>query len=225
MNGCIAVINAGSSSIKFALYDAGSCDSAVFRGQIEQIGVSPHLRATNAARETVAEKRWPAEGFDHRHGTREIIETCRDLIHGAPVVGIGHRVVHGGTQYATPVRVDEKVLSELAALAPLAPLHQPHNLAPIAAIAEAAPHIPQAASRKWRRCSHCRANTPPPVSGATASTACPASTSPRACTTSRRNWRRAASSSPTSAMAPVSAPWTAAAASRQRWGSPQWMAS
>jgi acetate kinase len=145
MNGCIAVINAGSSSIKFALYDAGACETAAFRGQVEQIGVSPHLRASNAAREIILEERWPAEGFDHRRATQEIIETCRSLIQGAPVLGIGHRVVHGGMQHAAPVRVDDKVLADLATLTPLAPLHQPHNLAPIAAIAEAAPHIPQVA--------------------------------------------------------------------------------
>ena len=146
MNGCIAVINAGSSSIKFALYDAGSSRSAAFRGRVEQLGgLSPHLSVADATGETVIEKSWAAGELDHRRATEQVIHICVDLIHGAPVVGVGHRVVHGGVQYAAPVRVDDKVMAELAALAPLAPLHQPHNLAPIAAIAEAAPHIPQVA--------------------------------------------------------------------------------
>jgi acetate kinase len=64
---------------------------------------------------------------------------------GTPVAAVGHRVVHGGTKYAAPVRVDPGVIAELRALVPLAPLHQPHNLAPIEAIAEGAPSIPQVA--------------------------------------------------------------------------------
>jgi acetate kinase len=145
MSGCIAVINAGSSSIKFALYEAGSSLSLLFRGQVEQIGVAPHLRVANAQGESVAERRWPADGLDHKGATQEILKTVVGLIKGAPVLGVGHRVVHGGTNYAAPVRIDNKVIAELAALSPLAPLHQPHNVAPIAAIAEAAPHIPQVA--------------------------------------------------------------------------------
>ena len=145
MNGCIAVLNAGSSSIKFALYDAESLDRALFRGQIEQIGVSPRLRVVNADGETVAEQNWAAEGFDHCTATKALLDTSRELLHGTPVAAVGHRVVHGGTKYAVPIRVDAEVMAALAKLAPLAPLHQPHNLAPISAIAEAAPHIPQVA--------------------------------------------------------------------------------
>jgi acetate kinase len=139
----IAVINAGSSSIKFALYE--DVESLLFRGQVEQIGVSPSLRVVDAGGETLIERNWPAAGFDHQVATREILETTVALKQGKPVNGIGHRVVHGGTHYAAPVLIDSKVTAALAELIPLAPLHQPHNLAPIIAIAEAAPHIPQVA--------------------------------------------------------------------------------
>jgi acetate kinase len=145
MNRCIAVLNAGSSSIKVALYDAESRDRALYRGQIEQIGVSPRLRVVNAEGSPVVEQSWPADGFDHRTATRVLLDTCRELLHGTPVAAVGHRVVHGGTKYSAPIRVDADVMAALAKLAPLAPLHQPHNLAPINAIAEAAPHIPQVA--------------------------------------------------------------------------------
>jgi acetate kinase len=145
MSGCIAVINAGSSSIKFALYEAGSSQAMLFRGQIEQIGISPRLHVENGERKCVAEERWSAEGLDHRAATQEILKTAVALIQGAPVVGVGHRVVHGGANYAAPIRIDGEVMAALVALTPLAPLHQPHNLAPIAAIAEAAPQIPQVA--------------------------------------------------------------------------------
>jgi hypothetical protein len=69
----------------------------------------------------------------------------RALLKEEPVIALGHRVVHGGLDYAAPVRVTETVLDDLAKLEPLAPLHQPHNLAPIRAIMKAAPQIPQIA--------------------------------------------------------------------------------
>jgi acetate kinase len=143
--GLIAVLNAGSSSIKFALYRAGREEELLYRGQIEQLGVSPHLRLVDAKGEVVDDRSWPADAMDHRAATREILTTAAGLAKGMKVVGVGHRVAHGGTEYSAPVRVDARVLSFLATLSPLAPLHQPHNLAGIEAIAEAAPHIAQVA--------------------------------------------------------------------------------
>jgi len=145
MPGCIAVLNAGSSSIKFALYGAEAGEPLLFGGQVQQIGISPRLRVMSAGGDTVAEKSWPADGFDQFAATREILNAGAELIRGTPVVAVGHRVVHGGTKYAAPIRVDPEIVAFLATLVPLAPLHQPHNLAPIRAIAEAAPHIPQVA--------------------------------------------------------------------------------
>ena len=145
MSGCIAVINAGSSSIKFALFDASSNADTLFHGQIEGIGVSPHLKVKDAEGATLIERTWPADGFNHDAATREILTTARGLVSGTPVEGIGHRVVHGGMMFDTPIRLDRDVLAALAKLEPLAPLHQPHNLAPIRTIIEAAPHIPQVA--------------------------------------------------------------------------------
>ncbi len=143
MSGAIAVINAGSSSIKFALYEGDGSERILYRGQIEQIGVQPRLLVRDARGETVAEHSWPA--IDHTGATHEIIETARLLLRGKQVDCVGHRVVHGGMKFTVPVRIDGTVLLELEALSPLAPLHQPHNLAPIAAIAEGASHIPQVA--------------------------------------------------------------------------------
>ena len=145
MSECIVVINAGSSSIKFALYEAGGAQDLIYRGQIEQIGVSPHLHVVSAKGQLVTELSWPADGFDHRIATQEILKIAIELLKGARVLGVGHRVVHGGMNYGTPVRIDDKVITALAALAPLAPLHQPHNLSPMQAIAEAAPRMPQVA--------------------------------------------------------------------------------
>jgi acetate kinase len=142
----IAVINAGSSSVKFALYDAAKDERCLFRGQVEGIGVAPRLKVADDDGFIVEQRDFgAAQGFDHGAAMREIIATGRALLRGEPVAAFGHRVVHGGVKYDAPVRVNEAVLNDLAALEPLAPLHQPHNLAPIRAILKAAPQIPQIA--------------------------------------------------------------------------------
>lgn len=145
MADCIAVLNAGSSSIKFALYQHGADQHLLFGGQVEQIGVAPKLTVKNSDGEKVLENSWGASELNHKNATTTIIETSIGLLGGKPVSGIGHRVVHGGTQFTAPALVTKEVVTALKAFTPLAPLHQPHNLAPIEAIAAAAPHIPQVA--------------------------------------------------------------------------------
>jgi acetate kinase len=145
MADCIAVLNAGSSSIKFALYQHGQDQHLLFGGQVEQIGVAPKLTVKDSDGEKVLENSWGAKDLDHRTATTTIIETAIGLLGGKPVSGIGHRVVHGGTQFTAPALVTREVVASLRTFCPLAPLHQPHNLAPIEAIASAAPHIPQVA--------------------------------------------------------------------------------
>jgi len=144
MSGCIAVINAGSSSIKFGLYDELD-EALLFRGLVESIGISPHLKVTDSQGKSVAEQRLTATRLDHRAATQEIVRVANALLDGRQVVAVGHRVVHGGTTYAAPLRIDAETLNDLERLIPLAPLHQPHNLAPIRAIATQAPHLPQVA--------------------------------------------------------------------------------
>ena len=140
----VAVINAGSSSIKFALFDEEPDLALRFRGQVENIGTEPHLIADDAVGtrlvDCLLEKK-----TDHRAATKIVLQTAISLLGGEAVEGIGHRVVHGGTQFAAPTRVSRGVIDVLKALCPLAPLHQPHNLAPIEAIAAEAPYIPQVA--------------------------------------------------------------------------------
>ena len=143
--GCVAVLNAGSSSIKFALYEAGRDGALLYRGQIENIGLAPHLKAADASGAVVAERRWTGDTLDHHAATDEILKLGRELLGDRPVLAFGHRVVHGGTRFSAPVRIDDAILAELAKLIPLAPLHQPHNIAPIEAIARAAPGMPQVA--------------------------------------------------------------------------------
>lgn len=139
----VAVLNAGSSSIKFAVYEGRG--QAALSGRLEKIGVAPTLLVKDGDGKTLAERSWLASGLDHHAGTAEIIRVVRWLRGGKPVDAVGHRVVHGGMKYAAPVRVDADVMAHLRAFVPLAPLHQPHNLAPMQAIAEQAPGTPQVA--------------------------------------------------------------------------------
>jgi acetate kinase len=141
----IAVINAGSSSIKFAVFNDDPGQSLIFRGQVEKIGVAPTLSVEGSDGETVLEKEWGANEINHRSATNVILQTSISLLGGEAVEGIGHRVVHGGTQFTAPTAITKDVVKALNALCPLAPLHQPHNLSPIEAIMTEAPHIPQVA--------------------------------------------------------------------------------
>ena len=135
MSSSVAVINAGSSSVKFAIYEA-TAEALFFHGQVEGIGRRRASRSSTHGGRLVEERSLRARGIDHGTATREIVETGRTLLKEGPVIAFGHRVVHGGLDYAAPVRVTEAVLDDLAKLEPLAPLHQPHNLAPIRAIME-----------------------------------------------------------------------------------------
>jgi acetate kinase len=139
--GSIAVINAGSSSVKFAIYEPGEA-IPLYRGQVEGIGTTPLLRIVDGNSEIVANRALPPNKFDHAMATREIVQAGQRLMQGR-VGAIGHRVVHGGRSYAAPMMVTSELLDDLAKLIPLAPLHQPHNLAPIRTIIEAAHEMPQ----------------------------------------------------------------------------------
>jgi acetate kinase len=141
----IAVINAGSSSIKFALFQVDAEQQLLFGGQVEQIGVAPRLTVKSSNGEELLRNEWAAKELDHQSATRIILETAIGLLGGQPVTGVGHRVVHGGTHFTAPALITRETIASLKSLCPLAPLHQPHNIAPIEAIAAAAPHIPQVA--------------------------------------------------------------------------------
>ena len=142
----ILVINAGSSSIKFSVFETAADRSllAGAHGQVEGIGTSPHLEVADARGDKLVDHPVVAEGHDGAIGA---IHEWFDghLGSEAGFAGIGHRVVHGGLTYSEPVLIDDQVMSDLAALVPLAPLHQPHNIAAIRAVAAVAPKVPQVA--------------------------------------------------------------------------------
>lgn len=143
----IVVLNAGSSSIKFSLFiERGDDLELEARGQIEGLYTAPRFIATEPMGRVKAEKSW-GEGMKlgHAGALDYLIEYLRSELADDILVGVGHRVVHGGLQYTQPVRVDADVVKGLEQFIALAPLHQPHNLAPIRLLLERAPALPQVA--------------------------------------------------------------------------------
>ncbi len=147
MSRTIAVLNAGSSSLKFSLFDETQAELVLrLRGQIESLPDAPRFRCRDARDAVIAEHCWP-EGTSLTHDAALDFLTgyLRESLAGSRLAAVGHRVVHGGLKYARPVRVDRTILAHLAGLVPLAPLHQPHNLAPIRRLLALEPDLPQIA--------------------------------------------------------------------------------
>ena len=147
MPDAILVLNAGSSSIKFSLFIErnGSLEPGV-RGQIEGLYTKACFVSKAPDGTVKAEKSWSEDAKPGHDGALDhLIDYFRSELAGGRLVGIGHRVVHGGLRYTKPVRVDMEVLKGLETFVPLAPLHQPHNLTPIRRALERAPHLPQVA--------------------------------------------------------------------------------
>jgi acetate kinase len=139
------VLNAGSSSLKFSVYRAGERWSLEATGQVDGIGTSPRLRASDGTGARLEDRPLDGPLPDARSALDVVADWLRKHFGGTRVLGVGHRVVHGGPRHAGPVVVTPAVLEDLRALVPLAPLHQPHNLAAIEAVAERLPGVPQVA--------------------------------------------------------------------------------
>jgi len=141
----IVVMNAGSSSIKFSMFEDAEDDLAVFlHGQIEGLYAGhAHFSVRDAAGSVVAEHSWDDAPLDHDTATRRLLTFMHDHVGTHRIEAVGHRIVHGGASYTAPVRLNAEILAQLEQLRPLAPLHQPHNLAPVGTILEATPQLPQ----------------------------------------------------------------------------------
>jgi len=141
----LLILNSGSSSLKFSVFRLSDL-SVLVHGQVEGIGTGPRfiLRDHTGA---VADKETLVNdpAFDHARALGLILERLRSRLLNHRIRGVGHRVVHGGINYAAPVRLDEDVLNELEQLVPLAPLHQPQSLAAIKAVFRIQPELPQVA--------------------------------------------------------------------------------
>jgi xylulose-5-phosphate/fructose-6-phosphate phosphoketolase len=145
----ILVLNAGSSSIKFSLFEARGEELVLdVHGKAERIAGEgePRFVAHRPNGAVMAERRWPANAHVGHAGALEtLLEFARGAAGGGTLSGVGHRVVHGGAAFAGPARVDDEVLARLQTFVPLAPLHQPHNLRPIRLLRDLAPELPQVA--------------------------------------------------------------------------------
>lgn len=149
MNNYLLVINAGSSSIKFAVYQRDASSSQLVAdaaGQIEGIGNQPNFKVKNNHGVILVERKLSADEARDHTGAVTIIRTwLQGYFAGGTLLAVGHRVVHGGQHYLAPVLIDAKILKDLENLIPLAPLHQPHNLSAIRAFQEIMLNLPQVA--------------------------------------------------------------------------------
>ena len=143
----VLTLNAGSSSLKFALFDAegGEDAGAMLRGMVEEIPTKPRFSASGADGVSLAEEEWPEAAGDFAGIVDRLIDRIEAHLDDDRLVAVGHRVVHGGPDHAKPERVTPGLLAELGRLTRLAPLHEPQNIAPIRALAEARPGLTQIA--------------------------------------------------------------------------------
>jgi len=151
MNDAILVINAGSSSIKFAVFARTAAAGELCRlhsGEVDGIGAQARFTITNAgagqgANVSTTERSITADG--HAQALQTILDWLEQASSDLRLVVVGHRVVHGGTAFSQAVRVDEKVLDQLRSFITLAPLHQPHALQAMEALMAQRPLLPQVA--------------------------------------------------------------------------------
>lgn len=149
MNKYLLVINAGSSSIKFAIYQKDTSSVQLVAdaaGQIEGIGSQPNFTVNSADGVVLIERTLSVDEAHNHTGAITIIRAwLQDYLADGTLLAVGHRIVHGGQHYSAPVLINSTVLAELESLIPLAPLHQPHNLVTIRALLETMPSLSQVA--------------------------------------------------------------------------------
>lgn len=131
----ILTLNAGSSSLKFGVYDTAAEPEMLVHGQVDRIGLDAQLILRGRAGKQVSS----VEAPDQAAALDQVISALTGELHGVHVTGVGHRIVHGGTEFVEATALTAGVLASLEELAPLAPLHQPHNLAGVAASRAAFP--------------------------------------------------------------------------------------
>lgn len=144
MNQAILALNIGSSSIKLAVFDAATLDP-VARGAITGIGHAAQAHFDAPVGDTPPGRATLPAAVHVQDAAHWLLDALRDRHPELQVAAVAHRVVHGGTRFTQAVRIDARVLTELAALAPLAPAHQPAAIAVIRKLQELLPGVPQIA--------------------------------------------------------------------------------
>jgi acetate kinase len=149
MTAAVLTLNAGSSSLKLALFEIGAAGglTRLWDGAVTGLGDAPRFTARSSAGEVLIDHAWAAgEAVSYETYLAAVLNFAEQHLGRDTLACAGHRVVHGGAAHAGPARVTPVLLDELAKLIPLAPLHQPHNLAAIRAVANLRPRLPQVAS-------------------------------------------------------------------------------
>jgi acetate kinase len=143
----ILVVNAGSSSVKFQVFalDRAANLTHKIKGQIDGIGTRPRFRVSGSNHTSLIDRDYDAATISDVSAAMQSAGAWLREEQRTPPNAVGHRVVHGGPEYDSPVLISEQVLARLERYVPLAPLHQPHNLAPIRAILANFPELPQVA--------------------------------------------------------------------------------
>jgi acetate kinase len=141
----ILVLNAGSSSLKFALFEIGEGFEPGLRlkGQIEDIEEAPRFIAKEASGGTLAEERWTDDALKPDGLISRLLAWIESRLGTDTLIAAGHRIVHGGREFSAPCVLDDAAIDALDALTPLAPLHQPKSLAPVRALKSLRPDLPQ----------------------------------------------------------------------------------
>jgi acetate kinase len=144
----ILAINGGSSSIKFALFavagDGSGEPRRVLGSQIERVGQPGTTLVTAGVGGQKAERR-PVVAADHAEAAERLIEELREPLAAGSLVGIGHRIVHGGVKLIEHQRITDEVLAELKWTVPLDPAHLPREIALVEALHRLLPAAPQVA--------------------------------------------------------------------------------
>lgn len=137
----LLTLNAGSSSLKYGLYEArsGGQPTNLCLGKVERIGRAARIVPDHGAARDLPEV------HDHAGALRAALDQIAAQFPQARIGAVGHRVVHGGMTFCAPTRLDDAVLAKLETLSPFAPLHQPHNLAGVRAAIETFPEAGQIA--------------------------------------------------------------------------------
>lgn len=148
MTQVLLTLNAGSSSLKFAVFDRETLsETAQISGKFTGIGGAPAFTArdeTGAPLDNAELEAINADA-DHEQLIARLFDWLEQHLGQMSLEAVGHRVVHGGRNFSVPTFINDEILQELELLSPLAPLHQPHNLAAIRAVAKWRPGLPQIA--------------------------------------------------------------------------------
>ncbi|MGX0960145.1 acetate kinase [Bradyrhizobium japonicum] len=146
MTASVLVLNSGSSSIKFGLFDIAAAEPAlVCKGLLDEHEAKPRLVVRSPEGGDLFETRREASDADSGHLFADVLDFIEERFADHRLRAVGHRIVHGGPDYSGPVELTDDVYAKLDALTPLAPLHQPRCLEPVRTIRAIKPDLAQIA--------------------------------------------------------------------------------